>query len=43
MAQFSLNGQSPASEMLTHYEAEHIIEGIEAIDIREYGSPQWFK
>jgi zinc finger MYND domain-containing protein 10 len=28
---------------LTHYEAEHLIEQIHEIDIKEYGSKDWFK
>ena len=32
-----------AEDFITTYEAEHLIEGIHEIDIKEYGSKDWFK
>ena len=29
-------------EFISPYEAEHIIEGLEPVDLKEYGSKQWF-
>ena len=30
-------------DFLSPYEAEHIVDEVKEIDIKEYGSKQWFR
>ena len=33
----------PVDDFLTPYEAEHLINELDAIDLKEYGSKAWFR
>jgi len=33
----------PVDDFLTPYEAEHLINDLNGIDLKEYGSKQWFR
>ena len=37
-----MNSKAMQEDFITPFEAEHMIEGIKEIDIKEYGSKAWF-